>query len=399
MTREDQFLLELLKGSLWGSTIELDPKEVDWETLLDTAALQTVTLSAFDGAAQIKNQIPKEIYVRWQQVAFRKLQSNMQVTAAQEELITILEQSAFPYVILKGSAAAFYYPNSELRQLGDVDFLINPEQKQAIAMKLMEAGYTRSHEDHICHQVFKKERAHLEMHHEPAGIPNGTAGEILRGVLAETLNHRQVQNGFSAPAPFYHGLILLLHMQHHMVSEGLGLRHLCDWACFVYKTHRDAFWQERMIPLLKEIGLLRYMNVMTAVCVSTLGIEGPDWMEPVSKTLKDAILGDILQGGNFGRKDPKRSASKIMISNHGKDGVGRSKAYYLYDTLHQSTLEQYPFAKKSKLFGFLIDCGRALRYLVGAATGNRYSLRSLAKDADSRTDIYRQLEIFETRKD
>ena len=31
------------------------------------------------------------------------------------------------------------------------------------------------------------------------------------------------------PAPFHHGLILLLHTVHHMLGEGIGLRHLCDW--------------------------------------------------------------------------------------------------------------------------------------------------------------------------
>lgn len=395
MQREDQFLLELLRGSLWGKAISVPSEEIDWELLIKNAEVQAVFLQAFDGAAAVKDHIPSELYATWQKESFRRLRANMLVTAAQAELVELLQAGGYPYVILKGAAAAAYYPAPHLRMLGDVDFLIDPKQKEEIAERLMAKGFTRSHEEHICHQVFKKTGSHLEMHHEPAGIPNGAAGAVLRERLAEAWKRGQEQGDFCAPAPVDHGLILLLHMQHHMVGEGLGLRHLCDWGCFVHATHQEPFWQEQLLPLLSEVGLLRYMNVMTAACVRAFEIARPSWLEAVENDLIDAVLEDVLLGGNFGRKDPKRAASGLMISNHGKDGVGRSKAYYLYDTLHRSTLEQYPAAQKNIVLAFLLDCGRAMIYLGRVLTGKRYSLLSLNKDADRRAEVYRRMKIFE----
>lgn len=395
MQKEDQFLLELLRGSLWGTELSVPSEEIDWELLIKNAKVQAVFLQAFDGAAAVKEQIPKELYENWQKESFRRLRANMLVGVAQAELVEVLQAKGHPYVILKGAAAAAYYPNPHLRMLGDVDFLIDPKQKEEIAAELMEKGFARSHEEHTCHQVFKKPGSHLEMHHEPAGIPHGAAGEILRETLAEAWNRGKEREGFCAPAPVDHGLILLLHMQHHMVGEGLGLRHLCDWGCFVHATRQEPFWQEQLLPLLRKVGLLRYMYVMTAVCVRAFEIARPSWLEEVEEDLIEAVLEDVLLGGNFGRKDPKRAASGLMISNHGKDGVGRSKVYYLYDTLHRSTLEQHPAARKNKVLALVLDCGRAMRYLGRVLTGKRYSLLSMNKDADCRAEVYSRLGLFE----
>lgn len=50
--------------------------------------------------------------------------TNMRVKHAAQELHTILTESDIPYVILKGSASAFYYGKKEMyRSAGDVDRL------------------------------------------------------------------------------------------------------------------------------------------------------------------------------------------------------------------------------------------------------------------------------------
>ena len=51
--------------------------------------------------------------VRWSQILY-----------AQDELVNLMEQHQIPIVILKGIAAAMYYPMPEYRSMGDVDFLV-----------------------------------------------------------------------------------------------------------------------------------------------------------------------------------------------------------------------------------------------------------------------------------
>ena len=43
------------------------------------------------------------------------------------------------------------------------------------------------------------------------------------------------------PSHFHHGLNLLLHTNQHLLGEGLGLRHLCDWAVFAAGFSDEEF--------------------------------------------------------------------------------------------------------------------------------------------------------------
>lgn len=402
LTREEAVLLHLLGRSLRPETEPL-PEELltqtDWSAVMDESAHQAVLVSAFDAAAPYKKFIPDAAWQDWFRRSSRVLMSNLRVSNSQRELVKVMGEKDYPYVILKGEAAAAYYPKPELRHLGDVDFLIDPAQKDTVEQHLTTAGYTGEMHDHICHVVLKKPGAHLEMHFEIAGIPYGKPGELVREYMADVLTHaKTAENGaepFCVPGGAHHGLILLLHMQHHMVSEGLGLRHLCDWATFVDRTWQEPFWQERLLPLLQKIGLLHYAAVMTRICSNALGTVCPDWAV-ADVDLCRAVLLDILTGGNFGRKDKTRSSSGMMISDHGKDGISHGTTYNLWRTLHSTTPGKFPIVKKVPVLHPFLDVYRAGLYLIRTVRGERSSLSKLAPLAQERRSIYEQLRIFET---
>ena len=402
LTREETVLLHLLGCSLNPETGQLPDDmllQTDWKAVMDESAQQAVLLLAFDTAAAYKKFIPDEVWQVWFQRSSRVLASNLRVNQSQRELVGLLDEKGYPYVILKGEAAAAYYPKPELRHLGDVDFLIDPEQKDAVERHLTAAGYTGGMHEHICHVVLKKPGSHLEMHFEIAGIPYGKPGERVREYMADVLScAKRAESGngsFCMPDGAHHGLILLLHMQHHMVSEGLGLRHLCDWAAFVNQTWSEPFWQERLLPLLRQIGLLRYAAVMTRVSADTLGTACPEWAAAEAELCRGVLL-DILAGGNFGCKDAVRSKSGMMISEHGKDGTGHRAVYNLWKTLHASTPDRFPIVRKVPVLYPILDVYRAGLYMIRTARGKRPSLVKLAPLAQERRSTYQQLRIFET---
>lgn len=404
ITKEASVLLHLLRRNFRPDT-ELLPhsvlETVDWQAVMQESAQQAVLISAFDAAAAYKKYIPAAVYQHWFQRVSRGMMSNLRVNNAQRELISLLEAHGYPYVILKGESAASYYPRPELRHLGDVDFLIEASQKDEIEKIFLAAGYTSELHEHICHIVLKKPGAHLEMHFEIAGIPYGRPGEIVRAYMQDTLFCKKrigsADTGFYSPDEAHHGLILLLHMQHHMVAEGLGLRHLSDWAAFVDQTREMPFWEARLLPLLKRIGLYKYAAVMTKVCADALGTACPSWAQ-AEPELCGAILQDILTGGNFGRKDQERRSAGMMISEHGKDGLSHGSIYNLWKTLHQSTPGKFPVVQRIKVLHPVLDAYRAGVYLCRRAAGKRPSLVKMGKFAQERRSVYEQLEIFETEE-
>lgn len=396
-TLEQKVLIELLAGEISGQ-VKLDESELksaDWTDVLKEAKAQAVPLMAAEAVVKYREYVSN--YSEWENVAAAAHTLNVRTAFEEQQLNNIMGDR--PFVILKGMAAASYYPNPMLRSLGDIDFLIDPSYIEEIEELLSRNGYKNWDRDHICHVVFTKCDAHLEMHFEIAGIPYGKSGEIVREFMTDAVKHSVTAefDGWSFPAPedIYHGLIILLHMQHHMLGEGLGLRHICDWACYIQKTQDKPFWNE-LLDLFQKIGILTYAKVISKICAMYFHIECPEWAEDADEELCRDVMEDILTGGNFGRKDNIRAKSGMMISEHGKNGTSRGKLSNLFWTLHHTIATKFPIVKKYPILYPFFYCYRAILYLVRTAKGERLSLAKLVPEANKRKSVYDRLHLFET---
>lgn len=403
MTNEQKILLEILKSALCGEKIQIDSAaQIDWKQIMREASLQAVALITFDALPQIKDIIPPDIYSLWSRTAYSIIANNTRVRASQAALVKLLNKNATAYTILKGEAAAHYYPKPTLRTLGDVDFLINPTEREKVAQLLTADGFTCRIDTHLCHDVFTKGHSHLEMHFDLAGIPEGMAGDMVReftkDIIPTSVLSESSDEGFKMPAPQLHATVLLLHTEHHLLGEGIGLRHLCDWYCFVKATANQDFWQKDLLPFLKQIGLYKFALTLTELCVNFLGLPAPDWLEISDAALCEQLMDDILSGGNFGVKDSRREISGAMISNRGKKGMSGGKLSNLFVALSASVKQQNPKAKTNRLIFARDFTYRCVRYAVRAATGKKASVLDANQQANQRKNLYKQLKIFEVAK-
>ena len=188
MTNEQKVLLKLVSATLSGGTAEIqNPETIDWYAVASESDAQAVLPMALDAAISVKDHIPEEVYKAWSDRAATYLVKNSKVENAQKELVKLLTDAGHPYMILKGEASTRYYNRPDLRVLGDVDFLIDPAQEDEITKLFCDNGYTVEMEEHECHKVFKKPNAHLEMHREIQGIPEGAIGDRIHSFFATSI--------------------------------------------------------------------------------------------------------------------------------------------------------------------------------------------------------------------
>lgn len=400
-TLTEEILLKLLSASINGTKAQIDEetlKQADWNAIGLFSFKQAVSLAVFDVVTPYKKYIPANIYDKWYAHVLKAFSKNSALDSAQKQLHEEICNDC-DYAILKGIAAAQYYNRPELRNLGDIDFLIAEDKLEVVSQKITAKGYER-HSDNDCHVCFVKNGVALEMHFEIPGIPYGEKGNTVRdfvkGILPTAKNVVAAGNTFTSPSDMYNGVVFLLHMQHHMVSEGLGLRHLSDWACYINKTHNDAFWNE-LLPFFKSIGIYKYCQVMTKTCSIYLGSACPDWAAKADKDLCYQIIRDILSSGNFGKLDSTRKTSGMMVSEHGKDGMKHGKVYNLARALHSSMYNVYPIVKRVPVLYPFLYVWRIFVYIFKVIKGERVSLIKAASVADQRKSLYEQLEIFETK--
>ncbi|MBQ3234677.1 MAG: nucleotidyltransferase family protein [Clostridia bacterium] len=400
LTKEQELLLNLIaKGINENVTINKDVLDgIDWKKLVRESRVQSVMYLAFESAKEFKTLIPSDVYPVWENASMLVLKSNLSVFNDQAELISLLN-GKYPYIILKGQSAGAYYKNPELRAYGDVDFLVDKENVLEIEKLLISSGYEKVGPEHDNHVVLKKGTANLEMHFRVAGIPFGKLGEkieeFLKPAIKTSVKMHCELGDFNAPNDLYHGLILLLHMQHHMLGEGLGLRHLCDFALYLNKTQGEPFWAETLLPFLKDIGLYHYTAVIAKTCSLAFQIPCPEFALDVESELCYEILEDIFNGGTFGVKDVSRQKSGMLISEHGKGGTKHGALYNLAHGLHVAVITQNKIVKKIWILYPFIYCYRAIRFLFLTMIGKKPKLSKMSAQAKERKSIYEKLKVFE----
>lgn len=393
-------LLSLCGNVLFDKCSDL-PHEIDAAKVSKEAKRQTVFPIIYSALKKLSLDTQNDNAYFSQIVA-----KNMRMEFEHVAINNLLCTNNVPYVILKGAASASYYKEPLIRTMGDIDFLVNHCDIKRTDELLRSAGYItdddiNSDNKHIAyHKKISKITLICEMHRTVNGIPNNSKTEIINKYLSnifDTSVKLQLSGGTCiVPDKFHHGLILLLHTASHLTHEGVGLRHLCDWAVFVNSIDNNAFISMFEKPL-KEMGLWRFAQLLTLCCVEYLGCDFKAWAGNAEQQLLQNIISDILNGGNFGLKDIKRYNQIKYISNRENGDVSKRSAFFeLLHSINAKTKCEFSFANNYKLLlpvGWLLT---VLKYFYLVIKGERFADNiSIINDANKRKSIYSEFKLFD----
>lgn len=334
------------------------------------------------------------------------LANNVRIDYEHSEVHKLMSEAKIPYVILKGSASASYYPEPLLRTMGDVDFLVSPSDVSKAEWILRKNGFQAGKDNNNdCHMVYRRHTYGVistwEMHWEPSGIPNGEVGNLIREYFSDIITEAKKCNvsgsEYMIPSTFHHGLIMLLHVAVHMINSGIGLRHLCDWTVFVAKLTEEEFC-ELFEKKLKTIGLWKFAQVLTQLSVKYLKCPVKKWCLNGDDDYLETVMVDIMDAGNFGTKDKNRINQAKLITNTGKgyvDDTSLLKQFIL--TMNEKSKRCLPIVLKIPL---LLPIGWiyvGVRHLVRIAQRKRPSIDvgDMITGATERKNIYREFRLFE----
>lgn len=329
-----------------------------------------------------------------------RLVRNVAVDSQHARLHELMTNAGIDYVILKGYASAYYYPDPLLRDMGDVDFMVNGGDIEKASDILVADGFKMSHEGHGVHIVFEKGDCRYELHREPSGIPKGETGEIIRKYFDDIFDKSVLINtdfgSVKIPSAFHHGLIILIHSAHHMTGEGLGLRHIDDFAVFENSFNEDEF-VSLFYEKLNRVGLWKFTCIMTKISSMFLGADERGFTEKIDENICVNIMKDVFSAGNFGQKNSDRGHEAMIMQRAGGEKK-RSKLGSLFFNANRIVYEKWIIAKKLK---FLLPIGWlffGLRYLIRSLMGKRpkINVSAAAKEAGKRAKLYETLMLYKT---
>lgn len=305
------------------------PKADEWDEMFAIAkkqslvgitfiGLQKLGADADEGFARIG--MSEDLYFTWVGVAAKiNVQNeivNVQCSKVQEEL----HKAGFDCCILKGQGVAAYYGDlSAYRQSGDIDVWVPGSTIPQLVeyVKGLGAEYTVTYA-HVSFKPF--EDTEVELHPRPAFLRNFWNNRKLQKWLrVEGLGLREYNStlGFTTPTVEFNVVYLLLHMYHHVVYEGVGLRQMMDYF-FVLKTLSNSPLKgEDLTRTIASFGLKKFAQGVMWIMQEVFGLDEDKLLFEADAKIGQLLLNEIMEGGNFGRYDKRdeKLKSKGLFGN------------------------------------------------------------------------------------
>lgn len=366
-------LLMLIKASLW----EAEPMTITYEEYEEMKLHAILMLPA---GVFSKLTMPDQLYNNWrkdilQQIVYlanyRHIESNLPLRV--------------PYVIIKGKAAAQYYPHPEYRTMGDIDIITKREDFDAAYHQMIDDNYTLISENER-EVTFKKNGIVIELHRFFASLNDPQKSQYLDSLIIQNIRPSHIL------PDMINGLVLLEHISQHL-EHGIGLRQIIDWMMFVDKCLDDDHWQI-FKKLANNIGLEKLAIITTKMCEKYLGLPHRNWANVDNESLCDSLMKYVMACGNFGyRRTSDDEIAKTVLS-YIRRPIAAFKWFQERGLVNWRAAKKHPILKP---FAWIYQAGR---YAVKGfrQDGSSAAIREEYKEAKERVALFEELGVKQKSK-
>lgn len=152
------------------------------------------------------------------------------------DVLAALEEAGIRYMPLKGCILKDHYPRLGMRQMADIDILIDPERREDVQRIMEGRGYTSELLPYSAHDTYQKPPVfNFEMHRLLFTVLSGEKLYLyFRNIWDRVIKDADNAYGYHlSPEDFY--LHMIAHEYKHYSGGGTGLRSLLD--TWVYLLH------------------------------------------------------------------------------------------------------------------------------------------------------------------
>lgn len=301
------FLFALLREGLWRGDEDLPGAFSTKATarLFILAKQQAVAGIIFESLIRNNIKISKKSVFEAVALVGQIKKQNIVVNYGVCDLYDVFSSSDVKYVVVKGQTAASYYPDQLLRQSGDIDYFCDnynfPLSQKAINQVWGVDGERNCSEKHV---HFDRNGVMYEGHFELLDLYNKRKEDYWKRLLTEdsgttvTIDGRQIKT----LSPTLHVLYIFLHLYHHLMSLGVGLRQFCDMAVMLHYA-KEEIDMSALRRNLHELGMEKAWKACGSILVDNLGLQEDELGFSLAKRDRrygKKIMNVVLYRGNMG---------------------------------------------------------------------------------------------------
>ena len=281
--------------------------EADWLSLYTEAQRQAIGGILLDGVEKVIafGEDKPNFLMQWISQVLALENRNRLLDARCKEITKVFNELGLRSCVLKGQGVARLYPNPLRRQCGDIDLWV--EGKRDDIYKTLKArwkvGDTVIH--HADVDIFKD--TPTEIHFVPSFAYSPFLYRRYKRFFKRWAD-RQFANynesvGFACPTPDFNAVYSLMHIFHHVLHEGIGLRQLLDYYYILRSLDKEQ--RVQVFEEMRHMGLAKFAEAVMYVEQQMFGLEPEFLLCKANERLGKQLLAEIELAGNFGKYDKR----------------------------------------------------------------------------------------------
>ena len=299
---EANLFIELLQVSLGArDSLTSVPSIQEWVGMLKEAQRQAIVGVLTVGLERLpqEQRPPQQLLLQWIGISQQIETTYFLQCHRAKELTTMFKESGYDSCVLKGICFSQLYPNPPRRQGGDIDLWVKGGRREIVAW--LKNRYEVEHMlwHHIDAKIF--DDVPTEIHYHPCWMYNPFCNHRLQKWFDAQATEQMVVDdklGFGCPSVAFNAVYSLVHSYHHLIEEGLGMRHIIDYY-YILKA-LPVEHHSSVVDLLGRFGLFKLAEAIMWILQDVCGIPSEYLLCKPNEKEGRFLLDEITRGGNFG---------------------------------------------------------------------------------------------------
>lgn len=223
-------------------------------------------------------------------------------------VVSELRKHGIDPVLMKGQGVSKSYPIPEIRQSGDIDIYAGQENFGKACQVIGEMSTPEDHQGDISslkHFHTSISSVYIEIHrytdvYHPKRYDRKYQRISDAGMHAGLVPMMFGETEIMTPELNFNVFFIFNHFWHHFISDGVGLRQICDWARLLHVNH-GKLDLDYLAGVLHELKLMKAWQVFGYIAVNNLGLPAEQMPFYDKRCAKRAarLLDLIMREGNF----------------------------------------------------------------------------------------------------
>lgn len=294
----ESLLFYFIRKGLWKTdeayTGPAIPRE-KWIRLFELAREQAVTGLLIDGISRTTMRPDSDIWDKWIAHLLHIEQTNKAISKYGLQWQESLKENGISSKIFKGSSVAAWYPEPLHRSYGDIDMVITSGYDRM--EKLLRSKGIPYKQDSDGLTISDGKWLSIEFHPRMEYVYNPFANKRLQRLCGDP--------EYSDSNELYFAC-LIMHLQRHFLSYGIGLKAVCDLAAMLYFAELD---RQKAARILKHIGIGYFSRLLFGFIDLHIGVATDYPLLPIRSGRNFGLLRDVILGNGYRLKTDRMEAT------------------------------------------------------------------------------------------